>query len=134
MNFNDYQKQAQWTFDRSLDNREQLILGALGACGEAGEVAELVKKHLYHGHALDVAKVRAELGDVLWYVSALASHLGLSLADVAQGNLDKLRARYPEGFDPERSLNRTTESPVDHAGHFLKCFLGSLPPGDDEDA
>jgi NTP pyrophosphatase (non-canonical NTP hydrolase) len=78
----------------------------LGLCGEAGEVAELLKKHLYHGHPLDREKLRNELGDVLWYVATLASDFGISLSDVASANVDKLRRRYPEGFSMERSLNR----------------------------
>ena len=79
---------------------------ALGLCGEAGEVAELLKKHLYHGHPLDREKLRNELGDVLWYVATLASDLGIPLSDVASANVDKLRRRYPEGFSVERSVNR----------------------------
>jgi len=82
---------------------------ALGLCGEAGEVAELLKKHLYHGHPLDREKLRNELGDVLWYVATLASDLGIPLSDVASGNVDKLRRRYPEGFSVERSVNRGEE-------------------------
>jgi NTP pyrophosphatase (non-canonical NTP hydrolase) len=79
---------------------------ALGLCGEAGEVAELVKKHLYHGHPLDKEKLRNELGDVLWYVATMASDFGIPLSDVASANVDKLRRRYPDGFSVERSLNR----------------------------
>ena len=48
-----------------------------------------------------------EQGDCLWYIGAFATVLGLSLDDIAQRNIDKLRKRYPEGFDTERSRNRT---------------------------
>ena len=78
----------------------------LGLCGEAGEVAELLKKHLYHGHPLDREKLRNELGDVLWYVATLASDLGIPLSDVASANVDKLRKRYPDGFSAEASAKR----------------------------
>lgn len=47
-----------------------------------------------------------ELGDVLWYCAELAVGLGVTLEDVAAANIDKLRARYPQGFDAERSRNR----------------------------
>ena len=81
--------------------RDALVLGALGLCGEAGEVAEPIKKHLYHGKPLDREKLLNELGDVLWYVNYTARALGFSLAQVADANNRKLRARYPQGFSVE---------------------------------
>lgn len=77
-----------------------------GLTGEAGEVADLIKKHFGHGHELDLIKVNKELGDVLWYLSQLAEQFGLSLDDVAQANIDKLKKRYPDGFSEEASKNR----------------------------
>ena len=56
---------------------------------------------------LDADALVKELGDCLWYIAAFATVQGLSLDDIAQRNIDKLRRRYPEGFDPERSRNRT---------------------------
>jgi NTP pyrophosphatase (non-canonical NTP hydrolase) len=79
---------------------------ALGLAGETGEVVEHVKKYLGHGHALDLALVQKELGDVLWYVSALASYLDLDLNTIGEQNIQKLRERYPEGFSHEASRNR----------------------------
>lgn len=86
-----------------------LIVFTLGLAGEAGEVIELVKKHIGHGHSLDRQKMLIELGDVLWYVSALAGALGFTLEEVAQANIDKLKRRYPDGFSSERSQNRSEE-------------------------
>jgi NTP pyrophosphatase (non-canonical NTP hydrolase) len=71
---------------------------ALGLGGEVGEVLEPIKKHLFHGRPLDRAHVAKELGDVLWYVAALAHVLDLSIGDVAEANIAKLRERWPEGF------------------------------------
>lgn len=82
---------------------------ALGVAGEAGEVADLVKKAFGHGHPLDFEKLAEELGDVLFYVAALADAAGASLSDVANFNVEKLRRRYPDGFSTERSLNREGE-------------------------
>ncbi len=90
----------------SQDQRKRLILGALGLGGEAGEVADLVKKHLYQGHGLDRRKLVNELGDVLWYFILLCHTLDVSLEEVMRGNSEKVRERYPHGFEAARSLQR----------------------------
>lgn len=80
---------------------------ALGLAGEAGEVVELVKKEVGHDHAPDPDRIAKELGDVLWYLAGLAEAYGLSLAEIAERNVAKLAARYPElEFRPERSRQR----------------------------
>lgn len=79
---------------------------ALGVAGEAGEVADLIKKQIFHYHDPDPDRLIEELGDVLWYVTALASTLSVPLDEVARRNVAKLRARYPAGFDPARSRTR----------------------------
>lgn len=106
--FDQYQALAERTAGTPEPQARKAMVG-LGIAGEAGEVADLVKKELYHGHAPDPAKIADELGDVLWYVAICSSVYGLRLSEVAQGNVDKLRSRYPEGFDPLRSQNRTGE-------------------------
>ena len=75
-------------------------------CGEAGECIDAVKKSIFQGHELDVEHLVKELGDVLWYVAISAHALGYKLSDVATINSEKLRSRYPEGFDASRSVNR----------------------------
>lgn len=104
MTLNEYQSLAK----RTSGNASLPVL-ALGVAGEAGEVADYVKKVFGHGHPMDAAKLGKELGDVLWYLAVLADSIGLSLGEVAQRNIDKLRARYPDGFSTERSMNRTPE-------------------------
>lgn len=106
MNFAEYQKLAEQTLNRVLDKRERPSMMALGLAGESGEVADIVKKVLYHGHGLDKVAFDKELGDVLWYLAAIATTYGLSLEDIAQHNIDKLKARYPEGFSEYASINR----------------------------
>ena len=106
MNFNEYQKLAMVTRNPNLDRNAQLAMGALGLTGEAGETAELVKKHLYHDHPLDVDKLAKEIGDVMWYLASLSQSLGLKLEDVAVKNIEKLKARYPDGFSAQKSLFR----------------------------
>ena len=93
------------------DAQKRLLVGALGVCGESGEVAEMVKKHVFHGHpfnAASVEKLVKELGDVIWYVNYLAERCaGVDIGNVMHANVKKLRARYPEGsFSTDRSLHR----------------------------
>lgn len=90
--------------------RIDIARDGLGLTGEAGEVADILKKYIGHGHALDREKVVKELGDVLWYVAVLAHRMGWTLEDVALVNIEKLRKRYPDGFSSERSINRTDEA------------------------
>ena len=89
MTFDEYQEFARSTAIYPTDSK--VIYPTLGLCGEAGEVAEKVKKHMRDGKSLD--GVGLELGDVLWYISALADDLGVTLEEVAQANVDKLKSR-----------------------------------------
>lgn len=84
----------------------KLINGVMGLCGESGEVMDLVKKHLYQGHELDGERLVEELGDVMWYIAEVANYLGMDLGEVAYRNIEKLKRRYPDGFDRERSVER----------------------------
>lgn len=98
--FCDYQSAASRTISPDQDNEERKLNAALGLAGEAGEVVELIKKARFHGKPYDVDAIKKELGDVLWYVNQMTHAHGLSLAEIAQANIDKLRKRYPDGFMP----------------------------------
>ena len=89
MTFDEYQKFARST--AIYPEEYKVIYPTLGLCGEAGEVAEKVKKNIRDGKSLD--GVGLELGYVLWYISALADDLGVTLEEVAQANVDKLTSR-----------------------------------------
>ena len=100
MNLNEYQNLAGRTAGAGdRDQQLRLAVAGLGLTGEAGEVAEKIKKHVGHSHDLDIASLRKELGDVMWYLAEICTITGLSLDDVAEQNIDKLRRRYPEGFN-----------------------------------
>lgn len=107
MTINEYQKLAMTTLNPSLSEKDILINGVMGLCGEAGEAIDIVKKHLAQGHELDREHLIGELGDIAWYLAETATVLGMDLEEVLQRNIDKLRARYPEGFDTEKSKNRS---------------------------
>ena len=106
MHANEYQKLAMITLNPALSKKDVLINGVMGLCGESGEAIDIVKKHLHQGHALDTENLIKELGDIAWYLAETAFALDVSLEKVMRDNLEKLQARYPEGFDTEKSINR----------------------------
>ena len=107
MTINEYQTAALRTAQTDkLTARELLLNSALGLCGESGEVADLLKKHLFQGHDIDIEHIAKELGDVAWYLAVGAYAIGYDLETILQMNVDKLKARYPNGFSTDRSLHR----------------------------
>lgn len=104
MGFNEYQLLALRTANK--DNKDLILNGTLGLAGESGEVADVVKKHLFQGHELNKDKIVDELGDVLWYIAIMAKGIGVGMEEIAKHNVEKLKKRYPDGFEVERSLNR----------------------------
>ena len=106
MEFNEYQLAAERTARSEVEERERFIKFVFGLTGEAGETVDCLKKHLFHGHPLDREKLAIKLGDLMWYVAVIATTAGIFLDDIAVGNIEKLRARYPEVFSKENSINR----------------------------
>ena len=106
MTIKEYQSLAMTTLNPDLSKKDVLINGVMGLCGESGEAIDIVKKWLAQGHELDKEKLAKELGDICWYLAETATALDLSLEDIMAANIEKLRRRYPEGFDAQRSQNR----------------------------
>ena len=106
MDVNEYQKLAMTTLNPALNRKDVLINSVMGLCGESGEAIDIVKKWLAQGHALDKEHLAKELGDIAWYLAEAATALELPLDQILQANLDKLKKRYPDGFDSQRSLAR----------------------------
>ena len=109
MTINEYQKLAMTTLNPELDKKEVLINSVMGLCGESGEAIDIVKKWMAQGHELDKEHFAKELGDIAWYLAEAATAIDMPLEDILQANIDKLKKRYPEGFDTEKSLHRTEE-------------------------
>lgn len=102
MLLDDYQNRAVETAIFPRNDNLDIIYPALKLAGEAGEVAEKVGKAIRD----DITKFQEkayldglakELGDVLWYVAALADSIGYDLSEIAQMNLDKLDSRQARG-------------------------------------
>ena len=107
MTINDYQKLAMTTLNPELSEKDVLINGVMGLCGESGEAIDLVKKWLAQGHELDREKLAKELGDICWYLAETATAIGYDLEDIMAANIEKLKKRYPQGFEAKRSIHRS---------------------------
>lgn len=103
---NEYQELAMRTVNPKLNKDEMLINSVMGLCGESGEAIDIVKKWFAHGHELDKEHLKKELGDVAWYLAEASSALGFTLEEILDANIDKLRKRYPEGFETKKSVER----------------------------
>lgn len=105
---NDYQKAALRTESKVYNSyaSSRIVQGLMGLNGESGEAIDILKKHLFQGHPLDRAHLAKELGDVAWYLAITADAIGYDLETIFQMNIDKLKERYPDKFDPELSKNR----------------------------
>ena len=114
----DESKDAQ-AFNDSLDiidemtdgvvSPERLITAALGISAEGGEFTEIVKKCLFQGKPMDehtMYHLKRELGDIMWYIAQGCIALEIPLEDIIWMNIEKLEARYPNGFEQFRSENR----------------------------
>lgn len=108
----EYQKKAMRTASE-LTRGALIMNGVMGLCGEAGECIDLVKKSSFQGHDLDEGKLIDELGDVLWYCAILAEGIGTTIDAVMEHNIAKLKKRYPDGFDADKSVHRTEREEED---------------------
>lgn len=106
MTINEYQTLAMTTLNSEMARKDVLINSVMGLCGESGEAIDIVKKWLAQGHELDKEHLAKELGDIAWYLAAAAYALDIPLEDVMQANIDKLKKRYPNGFETKKSLTR----------------------------
>ena len=103
---NEYQKLAMRTCSIPYTEKEDMARHAIfGLCSEAGEVAGILQKK-YQGHAVDAEHLKKELGDCMWMIAEACTAFDISLDSVMETNIEKLKARYPDGFDAEHSLHR----------------------------
>lgn len=126
MQGNEYQKLAMRTNDglatsRLLDfmgdktddcwNDEEISTGgvlnaSLGLSGEVGELNDMIKKWIFHEKELDTTHIKKEIGDICWYIAMMCESFGFDMDEVLQMNIEKLKARYPEGFSTVLANNR----------------------------
>lgn len=110
MRTNDGKAKERLNYQLNYNNMTTDIGGVLNAClglsGEVGELNDLVKKFVFHQKPMDEVHFKKEIGDVCWYIAMICESCGYDLNQIMQMNIDKLKARYPEGFDTEKANNR----------------------------
>ena len=105
MTLNEYQELAARTINPELTASQQVRHALFGIASETGELLGLWQKAM-QGHGFNGEHMLKECGDILWMLAELLTAKGYTLDDVARMNIDKLKARYPDGFDTEHSLHR----------------------------
>ena len=105
MSGNEYQELASRTIDKTMTKWEMEDHALKGMVAEMGELNGLYQKG-YQGHKYTEEHYKKETGDILWFIAEYCTVNGWKLDDVMQMNIDKLKARYPHGFESERSLHR----------------------------
>lgn len=105
MTGNEYQKLAARTIDKNLAPKGQEHHALYGMCGEIGELHSIYQK-AYQGHKFDEVHARKELGDLMWFIAEYCTAMDWTLESVMTENIEKLKERYPDGFDAEHSLHR----------------------------
>ena len=106
MTGNEYQKLAMRTCNIPYDRKKDMLRHAVfGLASEAGEVSGILQKE-YQGHEFDNHHIKKELGDCLWMIAEACTALGFEMDDVMQTNIDKLKARFPDGFNVDKDLHR----------------------------
>jgi NTP pyrophosphatase (non-canonical NTP hydrolase) len=92
------------------DNMIVLARAAIGLSAESGEIATTIQKSLFYGKKIDTVNLAEELGDILWYTTSMAKQLGYSIQDIAEGNMLKLKKRYPNKYSNESAINRNPKA------------------------
>lgn len=105
MTGNEYQRLAGRTINMNLTIAGQMQHALHGMVGEIGELHSIYQKW-YQGHEFDYDHIKKEVGDLLWFIAEYCTAMGWELEEVMQMNIDKLKARFPEGFDSDKSLHR----------------------------
>ena len=105
MTIDEYQRRASRTMNWSLTDYQNKYHALHGMVGELGELHSIYQKQ-YQGHEISQTHVKKELGDLLWFVAEFCTANGWSMEYICEMNIEKLKKRYPKGFDEEHSLHR----------------------------
>lgn len=106
MDFNEYQALARRTQNNTLSMRDKQLHATFGMASEVGEIHSIEQKR-FQGHAVSHDEQVKEAGDLLWFLAEYSDSLGVTLEEIAAQNIEKLKRRYPDGFEEVRSVYRT---------------------------
>jgi len=84
---------------QATPRQTQILHGVIGLQGESGEMATQVEGHIWYGKPFDQVNMEEEIGDALWYLAEICSAMGVSMEDIMERNIAKLRQRFPKQFD-----------------------------------
>jgi len=126
------QREDRTRYDLNSDDLSEdldflMFHGIMGVITESGELMDLVKKHLIYGRKFDKKKVADEAGDCLFYLMMIIDQCGLTIGDIIDLNVAKLKARYPDGFTKDKANNRDLEAEEKAQHRFLGKGTDTLP-------
>lgn len=105
MTGNEYQNLAERTIRSDMIAEDMEFHALHGMVSEIGELHSIYQK-AYQGHRPEEEHMKKEVGDLLWFIAEYCTANEWRLEDIMQMNIDKLKARYPDGFDTEKSIHR----------------------------
>ncbi len=105
MTGSEYQKLAARTINPALNEHHMVQHSLHGMVGEIGEIHSIYQK-VYQGHDFDPEHIKKELGDLMWFIAEFCTANSIDLDDIMELNIEKLKARFPEGFEVDKSLHR----------------------------
>ena len=105
MTFDEYQEKARRTQNPEINEKDRLFHAVFGLNSEAGEISGILQK-AYQGHPVNREHMIKELGDCMWFIAEACDTLGITIEQVGRLNILKLMERYPDGFEPDKSLHR----------------------------
>ena len=105
MEANKYQELAARTINKALNKKELEMHALHGMVGEIGEIHSLYQK-AYQGHEMDEMHQKKEVSDLMWFIAEYCTAKDWELGEIMQLNIDKLKARFPDGFEVDKSLHR----------------------------
>lgn len=92
-----------------LEQDVAILHASVGISGEAGEISAAIERWLWYGKGLDRVNLKEELGDLFWYAAEMCNALSISMEDVMECNIAKLRQRYPEKYSDERAAEENRD-------------------------
>jgi NTP pyrophosphatase (non-canonical NTP hydrolase) len=104
-----YPTLVNFTRNKDISPLEELKDYIMGLNGEVGEFTDMIKKILYHGVEYNPTALMLEMGDILYYATAISNILGMDMAEILLNNNAKLSARYKDGYSIGQSLKRIEE-------------------------